>query len=124
MSVERDPDRSTSSTLLNGVLGAVAGVVLFFLPFSPFLGGTVAGYLEGGSTRRGATVGAIAGVVTILPLLVLARVVVWFVEFVDVLALPLTILVGLVAVFALGYVLALSVLGGIAGVFLRESLSV
>lgn len=121
MASEDDRDRSAGGTIRNGVVGAVAGVALFFLPFSTFLGGAVAGYLEGGSARRGALVGAVTAAVTAVPLLVLARLVVWLADFVDVLALPVRILTALVVVFLLGYVLLLSVLGGVTGAYARSS---
>ncbi len=49
-------------TLLNAVIGAVASIVLSFVPFSTVLGGAVAGYLEGGTRSDGLRVGAISGV--------------------------------------------------------------
>ena len=55
-------------TLVNGFLGAVVTVVLSFLPFSPLLGGMVAGYLEGGERGDGVRVGAIAGAIALVPL--------------------------------------------------------
>jgi hypothetical protein len=48
-------------TLINAGIGLVASIVLSFLPFSPLLGGAVAGYLEGGDGRDGLRVGAISG---------------------------------------------------------------
>ncbi len=53
-------------TLLNAVIGAVASVVLSFVPFSPVLGGAVAGYLEGGTGSDGLRVGAISGVLSLV----------------------------------------------------------
>ncbi|WP_324662556.1 DUF5518 domain-containing protein [Haloarcula sediminis] len=49
-------------TLLNAVIGAVASIVLGFVPFSTVLGGAIAGYLEGGTRSDGLRVGAISGV--------------------------------------------------------------
>ncbi|WP_262178087.1 DUF5518 domain-containing protein [Haloarcula laminariae] len=49
-------------TLLNAVIGAVASAVLGFVPFSPVLGGAIAGYLQGGTRSDGLRVGAISGV--------------------------------------------------------------
>lgn len=56
-------------TLLNAVIGAVASVVLSFLPFGIVLGGAIAGYLQGAAKdyREGATVGAIAGLLAMIP---------------------------------------------------------
>lgn len=120
MAAERGRDRGTSSTILNGAIGAIVGVVLFFLPFSTVLGGAVAGYLEGGDLRDGAVVGAVAGVVTLLPLLLVLAVVVSVLGFFEPLALPVAILATVLAVFALVYVVGLSVIGGLLGVFLRR----
>jgi len=55
-------------TFVNALLGAVVSIVLFFLPFSPLLGGLVAGYLQGGDRGDGLRVGAIAGIITLVPL--------------------------------------------------------
>lgn len=58
-------------TLVNAVIGAVASVVLSFLPFGVVLGGAVAGYLQGAPKDyvEGATVGALAGLLAFLPVL-------------------------------------------------------
>ena len=51
------------------VLGAVVTVVLSFVPFSPALGGGVAGYLERGESDRTVSVGALAGFLPAAPVL-------------------------------------------------------
>lgn len=56
-------------TLVNALLGAVVSVVLTFLPFSPLLGGLLAGYLQGGNRSDGLRVGAISGIIALVPLL-------------------------------------------------------
>jgi len=53
-------------TLLNAVIGAVASMVLSFVPLSPVLGGAVAGYLQGGTRSDGLRVGAISGLLGLL----------------------------------------------------------
>ena len=53
-------------TLLNAVIGAVASIVLSFVPLSPVLGGAVAGYLQGGTRSDGLRVGALSGVLGLL----------------------------------------------------------
>ena len=58
-------------TLLNAVIGGIASIVLSFVPFSPVLGGAVAGYLHGGDRGEGVRVGAYAGVVAAIPLALL-----------------------------------------------------
>lgn len=54
----------------NAVLGAVTTVVASFLPFSPAIGGGVAGYLERGESERATSVGALSGLLAAAPLLV------------------------------------------------------
>ena len=116
---------SDRSTLVNAFLGAVVSVVLAFLPFSPVLGGGVAGYLE---RRDGVRVGAISGVITALPLalLLVVAVLFWsvFVFIPDpavaggLLFLTLVILVGVVVVAL--YTVVLSAVGGYLGVYVYE----
>ncbi|MFB6138318.1 MAG: DUF5518 domain-containing protein [Halobacteriaceae archaeon] len=56
---------AAGDTWLNAFLGAVATVVLAFLPLSPVLGGALAGYLQGedaGAVRVGALSGALAAI--------------------------------------------------------------
>jgi len=57
-------------TLLNALIGGIASIVLSFVPFSPVLGGAVAGYLEGGDPGDGVRVGLYAGLVAVVPLAV------------------------------------------------------
>jgi hypothetical protein len=52
------------------VLGAVVTALTAFLPFSPVLGGGVAGYLRRRGRRAGTEAGALSGVVAALPLVV------------------------------------------------------
>lgn len=54
----------------NAVLGAVAAVVFSFVPFSQAVGGLLAGALEGGSDKRALGVGALSGVLAVVPLLI------------------------------------------------------
>lgn len=54
----------------HAVLGAVVTGVVSFLPFSPGVGGAVAGYLERGDSDRTVSVGALAGLLAMLPVLV------------------------------------------------------
>jgi len=55
----------------SAVLGAVATAILSFVPFSPVLGGGLAGYLEQPTSGRPVSVGALSGLLSILPALVL-----------------------------------------------------
>lgn len=60
-----------SSTFVNAIIGAVAGIVLSFIPLSSLLGGAVAGYLQGGEKADGLRVGVIAGVIMLVPLMLI-----------------------------------------------------
>jgi hypothetical protein len=125
---EESTDR-TPSTLLNGLVGGVVAVVLSFLPFSTVLGGAVAGYLEGGETADGAKVGAVAGLVSFVPIALFVAVVGLFVPVVTVVEgsgpaigagiaiwFALLAVLAVVAVYALGF----SILGGVIGSYLKE----
>lgn len=114
----------TPNTLLNAVIGGVTTAVTaaFLGPLSPVVGGGVAGYLEGGENAQGMKVGAFAGLVALVPLL---------------LFLPLLLFVvpvmgprggGIAFVFVLlfalslmgAYVVGFSVLGGVLGAYLKR----
>mgnify|MGYP000421626151 CR=1 FL=1 len=56
-------------TGLNAVIGAVVTVVTTFIPFSPVLGGAVAGYLQQEDSSTALKVGAISGAIAAIPLL-------------------------------------------------------
>ena len=60
-----------SSYGANIVLGAVAAGVFSFLPFSPGIGGALAGYLERADSDRTVSAGALAGLLAMLPILVI-----------------------------------------------------
>ena len=53
----------------NALLGAVISALLSFVPFSPAIGGGVAGYLERGESERTVGVGALSGIVLMSPVL-------------------------------------------------------
>lgn len=55
-------------TFVNALVGGVAAIVFSFVPFSPVLGGGLAGYLQGGTSNDGLRVGAYAGAVAAVPL--------------------------------------------------------
>lgn len=65
------PDDPRSSYGAHAVLGALASVVFSFLPFSPAFGGALAGYLERGDSDRTTSVGALSGLLAVVPVLVL-----------------------------------------------------
>ncbi len=56
-----------SSLWLNAAIGAVVGLLTFFIPFSPALGGAVAGYLHNEPGRAGAVVGGVSGGLAAIP---------------------------------------------------------
>jgi hypothetical protein len=60
-------DEAVGSSRSYAVLGAVATTVLSFVPFSPVVGGGVAGYLEQYETGRSVSVGALSGFLAMLP---------------------------------------------------------
>ncbi|WP_247003525.1 DUF5518 domain-containing protein [Halosolutus gelatinilyticus] len=117
----------TGRTLINAIIGAVVGVVLSFIPFSTVVGGLVAGFLEGPDERRGAIVGALAGIITFLPIAAGAVLVLGFLGFgFGVAAVPiegfaivmLFVFVGAALVFL--YTVGLSLLGGYLGAYLAR----
>lgn len=63
---------SSGNTVANAGVGALATLVLVFLPFAPVVGGAIAGGLERGSVRDGTTAGAVTGLVLVVPLFLLA----------------------------------------------------
>lgn len=118
-----DADR-TPNTLLNALIGGIAGVLLAFIPFSTVLGGGIAGYLEGGDSRSGAKVGALAGLFVFVPFVVIIAISLFFVPIVPPgggaqLAVWVTVL--MIALVAALYTVGLSLVGGILGVYLKEN---
>jgi len=58
------------NTGMNALIGAIVGVILApILPFSTVVGGAVSGYLQGGDRQEGLKVGAIAGAIMLVPIL-------------------------------------------------------
>ncbi|QLG62272.1 DUF5518 domain-containing protein [Halorarum salinum] len=125
------PDSSTSSTvgspitdgcsgaLINGLVGGVAAVVLSFVPLSTLLGGAIAGYLEGGRPEDGLAVGAIAGLVVLVPFVAILSFLLFFLGFAG--TPSLFGIAGLFVVVVSGlYTVGLSVLGGYLGWYLRS----
>lgn len=107
------------STLLNGVIGGAVAIVLAFLPFSPLLGGAVAGYLE---TDDGEAVkaGVVAGIVALVPIVLFGGFVLAFLlgfgpRGFGLVALFLLVLGGL-------YSVGLAALGGLLGAYLEDEL--
>lgn len=110
-----------SNTAVNAILGGVAGVVLSFIPFSPLLGGAIAGYLEGGRPKDGLTVGTFAGLVMLLPFLLLLFFLLFLLGLGDA---PLAFgFLGLFVLFVAAlYTVGLSALGGYLGIYVKNEL--
>lgn len=110
-------------TLLNAAVGAVASVVLAFLPLGIVLGGAVAGYLdcEPDDYAAGARVGALTGLFALVPVLGLLFTAVAFLGFVsfNVAALPAIVLVVVLLVSA-AYFVGGGALGGVVGAALVD----
>lgn len=117
-------DERAPNTLLNALIGGVLGIVVSFVPFSTVLGGGVAGYLEGGDSRSGARVGALAGLVAFVPLVLVIGVLFVFI--------PVTggpnaeipagfwLVVVLVLLLTAVYSVGLSAFGGVLGVYVKN----
>jgi hypothetical protein len=117
-------------TFINALIGAVVGVVLSPVPFSTVLGGAVAGYLQGGDRNDGLRVGALAGVIMLLPLVLVMFVfgnVVFFLFAGGGMPGPAPGLAGgftivaivLALLFGLVYVVAFAALGGYLGNYVK-----
>lgn len=108
----------SSSTPIDGLVGGVAGVVLSFVPLSTLLGGAVAGYLEGGRPADGLTVGAIAGLVMLVPFAGILSFLLLFLGFGG-MAASFGVMAVLVLIVSALYTVGLSVLGGYLGWYVR-----
>lgn len=117
-------DKSGSSTAINALIGAAAGVILSFVPFSTLLGGTIAGYLEDGDARDGLRVGAIAGVIMLIPMVFMGMFFMMFFVGFGTGGAPLAF--GMMAIFMLMfgalYTVGLSAVGGYLGIYLKDEL--
>lgn len=116
-------------TLVNALVGAVVGAVLSpIIPFAPLAGGAVSGYMEGGTRRDGLRVGALAGLIAFVPVVLIAGVV--FLLFGTFFfgvgageAVGVTVVGGVIVFLALAaiavYVVGLSIAGGWVGNYIR-----
>ncbi len=121
-------------TLVNSVLGAVVTAVLASaLPLAPILGGIVAGYLEGGSRDDGLRVGIYAGLIALVPLiLILVTVGTFFFAMMGVGGHPMAWGVGGIGfvffvfgfLFLTAYTVGLSAIGGWLGNYVRHDTDV
>lgn len=121
---QQQPQRK--STLVNALIGAVVTVVVSFVPFSPVIGGGVAGYLQHGSREEGVKVGAISGVIATIPVvlgvLLIASVFTIVPSGTGGLGLAVGGLVLALVVFLLAgiYTVGLGAVGGYLGAYLAE----
>ncbi|MFB6353833.1 MAG: DUF5518 domain-containing protein [Halobacteriales archaeon] len=128
------PDDATDSTVgdpersiwLNALVGGIVTVVTAFVPFSPVLGGGVAGYLQQGADRDGLRVGALAGLLAAVPLIAIVGLVVLVVGVgiaaTGEVAGPVFVIgiLLVVALFVVGYTVVLSAIGGLVGAALAD----
>ena len=123
----RDDATGGENFYLHALLGAVITVVTSMIPFSPLIGGGVAGYLHDSGTGRGMRVGAVSGAIASLPLAAIFLFMFTIMSFGTIstgeVAGPLfvVILVGAVLLFAALYMVGLSALGGYLGAAYAES---
>lgn len=96
---------------------------LSFIPFSSVLGGGIASYLEGGTTTDGLKVGALAGIVMLVPLILFFFVAIFFLGFAGVPAGPELVILLFVFVGGGGlYTVGLSAAGGYIGIYVRDDI--
>lgn len=117
-----DPERSP---WVYALIGAVVTVVTAFIPFSPVLGGGVAGYLQEGGDREGLRVGALSGLLAAIPIMLIFGLVVMLFLGIAVageVAGPLFVVAVLlvIALFVVGYTVVLSAVGGMVGAALAD----
>lgn len=126
----RDPGPSghagaaeTPNTLLNAVIGGVTTAVTtaFLGPLSPVVGGGVAGYLEGGENSQGMKVGAFAGLVALVPLLLFLPLLLFVVPVMGHRGGVAFVFMLLFALSLMGaFVVGFSALGGVLGAYLKR----
>ena len=106
-----------------GVVGAMVGTLLGFIPLSPALGGAVAGYLDPDPAASGLGVGTLAGLVAALPAFVVTLFV--GVGLVDGLrpglVPPATVILAAAVLGSLVYLVGLSAVGGYLGRWVRDN---
>jgi hypothetical protein len=114
-------------TLMNALIGAVVSIVLSPLQFSPVIGGTVAGYLQGSDSNEGVQVGALSGLFTAIPLLCLVGIISSFMGGFFFLDGSMPLMGGapfLIVIFAVllvfAFTVALSAVGGFLGAYLNR----
>lgn len=121
-------DDGGTSFWVSALLGALVSIVASFVPFSPVLGGGVAGYLHRGTRAEGANVGAASGAIAAVPVVLILALVFAGLGFFTIVenAFAGTLLFVSLLVFSVALTLllsaGLSALGGYVGVYLREEM--
>jgi hypothetical protein len=104
------------------LVGGLVGILLGFLPFSPGIGGAVAGYLDPNRAASGLAIGTIAGLFAAVPMVIVAT----FASVGLVVGLPGELMLAVVTVLSMVFVftaafgIALSAGGGYVGRWIRE----
>lgn len=121
-----DPGRTDPAsgfgTPLNALIGGVAGIVLSFVPGSTLLGGAVAGYLEGGEPADGLSVGALAGLVMLVPFVLIGLFGWLFFVGAGGPGAGIGAMFFVFLVFGALYTVGLSVLGAVIGIYVKNEL--
>ncbi|WP_139246831.1 DUF5518 domain-containing protein [Halogranum amylolyticum] len=123
----RDVASRGENFYLHALLGAVVSVATSVIPFSPLLGGAVAGYLHNEGTDRGIQVGLVSGIIASLPLAAVFFLMFTIMSFGSLttgeFAGPMfvVIMIGVILLVAAVYILGLSAIGGYIGAIYAES---
>lgn len=107
---------ATKSTWIHAIIGGVITIVLSFTAFSPILGGGVAGYLQNESPKRGAKIGALSGLIAVIPLVFIVLFGLLFVMSIPRVFLLVLLGIPIVALWVVG----LSAVGGYLGAYLQN----
>lgn len=112
----------SEKTITNAVIGGIVSIILGFIPFSPILGGGVAGYLEKNNSN-GIKIGAISGLIASIPMVV-------FLFFIGLMStqligiqfggIGLILFFGFVGIISTLYTVGLSTIGGYLGVYIYK----
>lgn len=116
--------RSTN-TGTNALIGGIISILVAFVPFSPLVGGFVAGYLQDADRAAALRVGAYAGLVALIPLALFGSLFVLLAGIGMLGGVPRASIVFLFVVFvgglfALLYTVGLSAVGGYLGGIVAE----
>ena len=110
---------TNSDSIIHALVGAVVTTVVFFIPFSPVIGGAVAAYLGRTTTGDGIRVGAISGVIATVPMALVGLFAVSILSFAYI-PNGFLLLIVLFGVLSMLYTVGLSALGGLLGAYLVD----